>query len=145
MDDTKRLYRSRKDRMIAGVCGGIAEYFKVDPVWIRLAAVLLVFADGAGLIVYILAWVLIPENPSQKKPDNPKKAHHKKKAIKEEAKHASKMERGHDKSSYLFGLFLILFGAILLFRRLFDWFDTSIAVYIGLIVVGVYLILRKAR
>ena len=64
--EPKRLYRSRQDKVIAGVCGGIAEYLNVDSVWVRLAIVLLILANGIGLILYIIAWILIPENPNQK-------------------------------------------------------------------------------
>lgn len=59
----KKLYRSREDKKIAGVCGGIAEYFGVDPTLVRLAAVLFIFASGAGLIAYVIAWAIIPERP----------------------------------------------------------------------------------
>ena len=62
----KHLYRSRQDRIIAGVCGGIAEYFGIDPVWTRLAAILLVFVKGFGILLYIILWVITPKNPKQK-------------------------------------------------------------------------------
>jgi len=58
----KRLYRSRKDRIIAGVCGGIGEYFEIDPTLIRLVWLLLGLT-GAGIVAYIVAWVVIPEEP----------------------------------------------------------------------------------
>ncbi len=58
----KRLYRSKKNRIIAGVCGGIGEYFDIDPVLIRLLWVLFAFAGmGFGILVYIAAWIIIPE------------------------------------------------------------------------------------
>jgi len=57
----KRLYRSKKDRVIAGICGGIAEYSNVDPTIIRLLWVVGTFLWGAGLLAYILAWIIIPE------------------------------------------------------------------------------------
>jgi phage shock protein PspC (stress-responsive transcriptional regulator) len=57
----RRLYKSRDERMIAGVCGGIAEYFGIDPVIVRVVAVALVFAGGAGLLAYVAAWLLIPD------------------------------------------------------------------------------------
>ncbi|MEA2228287.1 MAG: hypothetical protein QOF04_1917 [Solirubrobacteraceae bacterium] len=57
----RRLYRSRDDRMIAGVCGGLARYFGIDPVIVRVAAVALVFAGGAGLLAYLAAWLLVPD------------------------------------------------------------------------------------
>jgi len=61
----KKLYRSKKDRMIGGVCGGIAEYFDIDPVLVRIIAVLTIFANGIGIIAYIIAWIIIPQNPEQ--------------------------------------------------------------------------------
>ena len=60
--ETKKLYRSKKDRVFAGVCGGIGEYLGVDPTVIRLLAVILGFT-GSGVLAYIVAAILIPENP----------------------------------------------------------------------------------
>ncbi len=57
----KRLYRSRKSRMIAGVCGGIGEYFDIDPTIVRLAWVVFTLVWGAGLLAYIIAWIIVPE------------------------------------------------------------------------------------
>jgi phage shock protein C len=59
----KRLYRSRKERKIAGVCGGIAEYFKLDPTLIRLAFILLICFAGGGLLAYIVCAIVIPNAP----------------------------------------------------------------------------------
>jgi phage shock protein C len=56
----KRLFRSKKQRVIGGVCGGIGEYFGVDPVIIRLAWILFCLAGGAGVLFYIIAWIVIP-------------------------------------------------------------------------------------
>ncbi len=63
--ETKRVYRSKKNKILAGVCGGIAEYFDVDPVLVRLLFVLLLFMGFVGIIIYLVAWLLIPENPNQ--------------------------------------------------------------------------------
>lgn len=57
----EKLYRSKKNKVLAGVCGGLAEYFNVDATLIRLAWVLAVFFGGSGLVLYILAIVIIPE------------------------------------------------------------------------------------
>jgi phage shock protein C len=63
--EATRLYRSRDNRMIAGVCGGIAEYFNVDPVLIRAIAVLLLIPGGLpGFIPYVILWILVPEKPA---------------------------------------------------------------------------------
>ena len=60
---TKKLYRSREDRWVGGVCGGLAKYLDVDPIVIRLIALILVLCAGGGLLVYIIAWIVIPEEP----------------------------------------------------------------------------------
>ncbi len=62
----KRLYRSGRERILGGVCGGIAEYLEVDPVLIRLIWVIVSLAWGAGIIAYIIAWIIIPRNPRDK-------------------------------------------------------------------------------
>jgi phage shock protein C len=60
----KRLYRSRTDSMIAGVCGGLAEYFNIDTVLVRIAAVILtLIAPGAGIIAYLVFWIVVPQKP----------------------------------------------------------------------------------
>lgn len=56
----KRLYRSETNRMICGVCAGIAEYFGIDPTLVRLGFVLFMFGAGSGLLAYIIAAVIIP-------------------------------------------------------------------------------------
>lgn len=56
----KRLYKSRNDQIICGVCGGIAEYFDVDPTLVRIAAALLC-TTGSGFLVYIVAAIVMPE------------------------------------------------------------------------------------
>ena len=58
----KKLYRSKKNRLIAGVCGGIGEYLGVDTTLIRLLWVLLSL-QGIGIVGYIIAWIIIPEEP----------------------------------------------------------------------------------
>ena len=62
----KRLYRSGRDKILGGVCGGIAEYLEVDPVLIRLIWVIGVLAWTAGIWAYIIAWIIIPRNPRDK-------------------------------------------------------------------------------
>ncbi len=62
----KRLYRSGEDKILGGVCGGIAEYLNVDPVIIRLLWVIAALFWGAGILAYIIAWIIIPRNPAHK-------------------------------------------------------------------------------
>ena len=59
----KKLYKSRDNRMISGVCAGIAEYFGWDPTGVRLGWVLFTLLGGSGLLAYIIAAVIIPRDP----------------------------------------------------------------------------------
>jgi len=62
----KRLYRSGNERILGGVCGGIGEHLNIDPVIIRLLWIVFCLLFGAGIIVYIIAWIIVPRNPKHK-------------------------------------------------------------------------------
>lgn len=64
MPEVKKLYRSRTDRMISGVCGGLAKYFEIDTTWIRLAFAVSLLFGGAGGFLYLLMMVVVPEEPT---------------------------------------------------------------------------------
>lgn len=59
----KKLWRSRRDRKIAGVCGGLADYFRLDSLWIRLLFVVFFMVGGAALLAYLIMWILVPLEP----------------------------------------------------------------------------------
>ncbi len=59
----RRLYRSRREKVIAGICGGIAEYFGIDPVIPRLLWVLFALGAGLGILAYLVCWLVIPRAP----------------------------------------------------------------------------------
>ena len=60
----KRLYKSNKNKMIDGVCAGIAEYFNIDPTLVRLGAVVLTYAGGSGVLAYIICAIIVPRDPN---------------------------------------------------------------------------------
>lgn len=62
--NTRRLYRSNSDRMIAGVCGGLGEYLNMDPTVVRLIFVLLFLLAGHGLLIYLILMILVPLAPA---------------------------------------------------------------------------------
>lgn len=73
----KRLYRSRNDRLLGGVCAGLADYFNIDPTIMRLLYILLCFVSlGSGVLIYVVLWVIVPESkvyhmpPNRNKDDN---------------------------------------------------------------------------
>jgi len=61
----KRLYKSESNKVIGGVCGGLGEYFGIDPVILRIIAVVLIFAHGAGLLIYFIAWLCMPKHSNE--------------------------------------------------------------------------------
>ena len=121
----KKIYRSRTNSMIAGVCGGVGEYLNVDPTILRVVAVLLIFADGIGLLAYLIGWVVIPRRPE----------------MEAEVVTSERSELGR----LLPGLALILIGLIFLLNNLIPWFDFSYLWPVILIVLGVALLLKAQK
>ena len=60
----KRMYLSNQNKVLAGVAGGLGEYFDIDPVLIRIAFVVLIFLNGFGLLAYVVAWIAMPRVPA---------------------------------------------------------------------------------
>jgi phage shock protein PspC (stress-responsive transcriptional regulator) len=118
----RRLARSRDDRWIAGVCGGLGRYFNLDPVIIRLAAVALTFAGGAGVIAYAGAWLLVPEEGS----DTP----------------LLKGSTNNRKLATIAGIALVVLGAISLLSALHLWFDGGVFWALFALGAGGFLLLR---
>jgi phage shock protein C len=63
MESTRKLYRSKTDRKVAGVCGGLAQYFNIDPTLIRVLFVVLAILGGSGLVLYVALWIIVPTEP----------------------------------------------------------------------------------
>ncbi len=61
LNEKKTLRRSRREKILAGVCGGVADYFSVDPVLVRLLWAAFALLEGAGVLLYIVAWIVMPE------------------------------------------------------------------------------------
>lgn len=69
-----KLYRSRKERVIFGICGGLGHYFRVDPVLVRIIFILLTFVKGMGILSYLIFALIIPLEPEEKDEEPAKKA-----------------------------------------------------------------------
>lgn len=120
-----KLYRSRKNSMIAGVCGGLGEYLNVDANILRVVAVLLIFAKGIGFLAYLIAWMILPRRPVEEA----------------EAVAPTKSET----SRLLPGLLLIVVGLIFLVNNLVPWFGFAYLWPAALIVLGVALLLKAVK
>jgi len=152
----KRLYRSRKDYMIAGVCGGIAEYFEVDSTLVRLLTVLVFLLGGAGLLVYLIAWVIIPKNPEQVSDDAFDKREEFKDRVKKGAEDVIEEVKEHfDSESHshvsrkneklLGGIIIIVIGIIFLLNSFFPWIAIGNLWPLILIVVGLIIIVQAFK
>lgn len=121
----RKLFRSRTNSMLAGVCGGLGEYLNVDPTIFRVVAVLLIFADGIGILAYLIGWVIIPRRPEMEA-----------EVVKSERSELNRL---------LPGLALILIGLIFLVNNLIPWFKFGYLWPVVLIVLGVALLLKSRK
>jgi len=140
----KRLHKSRKNKVIAGVCGGIAEYLDVDPVLIRLIAVLFFFTGGATLIAYIVGMIIMPKPPLEEIGNAP--------SVQEPNAAPSPVSQAEihgSAGSLIIGVILIVFGIHFLLRNIpffhpyywwfwdmgWQFFWPSILILVGLLVI----------
>lgn len=121
----KTLYRSRSNKMIAGVCGGIGEYFNIDPTIIRILWVLCSFS-GIGILAYFVAVIIIPEEGGG-------------------AVYHSSGEASPKNVNLIIGGILVVLGVILIARHFLRWFDSGIVWSLIFIAAGLYIIYRSGR
>lgn len=152
----KKLYRSRKDYMIAGVCGGIAEYFEIDSTLVRLLAVLVVLIGGAGVVAYIIAWIVIPKNPDQVSDESFEEREKIKEKIKKGTKDVIEEVKEHFESEELShkseknrrilgGIIIIAVGLIFLLNGFFPWVGWNKLWPVILIAVGITIMIQAFK
>lgn len=150
----RRLYRSRKDRVISGICGGVGEYFKVDPVIVRVAAVFLILTGGIGVIAYIVGIFIIPEAPVGESGSEDVAGPESASALEAKPVKAAEAQPASNSGPVLFGLILVILGAffllrsILVFSHYYWWIRDQMHVFFWpgiLIGVGLFLILRNSK
>jgi phage shock protein PspC (stress-responsive transcriptional regulator) len=146
----KRLYRSRKDSIIAGVAGGIGEYLEIDPVLIRIAFVVSAFAGGFGILIYIIAWIIMPEAPrtTPPEPNPPSQADQPVGATTASplpSPPTPEPPASPSRNSVVGGLVLISLGAFFLADNFFPGFDIFDYWPLILIAIGAGILYRAAR
>ncbi len=158
----KRLYRSQSDRMIWGVCGGLAKYFDIDPTIVRVIAVLLVLVSGgAAVVAYIIMAIVIPlegsktaepkdtvkENIEEIKETATELGRELRSTLSGKEGEAEEVARAHHRRRNLFGIILIVVGALFLAGTLLGgfnllwWFSWSYLWPLVIVAIGVLLIL----
>ncbi|MCG8500858.1 MAG: PspC domain-containing protein [Firmicutes bacterium] len=137
----KRLYRSRKHKMIEGVCGGIAEYFAVDPTFVRLIFVLGLFANGVGLLAYIVALIIIPL-PPKRITDSEEEMRWEETEMNSTRENA---QQAGERNRFIFGGILIFIGIAFFAKRYFYWFDLDHLWPVILIIIGSFIIFKERK
>lgn len=144
----KKLYRSVTDKMIGGVCGGLAEYFAIDPVIVRLIFVLAVIFGGSGILAYIILWIIIPQKPyiitpyNSEKPSDKSDNKSEEKSTGTEFKMNSENIRPQNNKTIFAGAFLIVLGGIFLLDNFVPRFHLGDFWPLILIALGIAIILN---
>jgi phage shock protein C len=132
----KKLYRSRTDSMIAGICGGLAEYFDIDSSLVRVGAVLITLAGGAGIVAYVILWIVVPQKSlASSMEEGEDKAVVEPETVKKEGEEK-------DRGVLLVGMILTVLGVLLLMNNYlpFSWLSFSrlwplLLIFIGILVI----------
>ena len=147
----KRMYRSKKNKMISGVCGGVAEYFNLDPTVVRIGFVAISLIAPIlpfSLIAYIIAVFIMPQRNDEfheeaKRPEDFGINEDEWNADAKEWKETPKYDS--EKSRNVIAIILILLGVVFLGKQLFNWFDARYLVPLGFIGVGGLIIFKNRR
>lgn len=146
-----RLRKSRTDRVIEGVCGGLAEYFGVDSTFVRLAFVLLIFLNGFGILLYIILLIIMPEadkadlTPKQAIQENVQGIGERLKETGEEME--KRLQEDKPERAIWLGGILILLGLYFLLDQIhfFWWLKSDVLLSLVLILLGAWLLISRAR
>jgi phage shock protein PspC (stress-responsive transcriptional regulator) len=136
-----RLTRSGTDKMIAGVCGGLANYLGIDSVLVRLAFVVLLFASGIGFPIYLILWVIMPREEDIGRPSSAVMQENI-----EEMSHTVSSRVGRMGRPGTVGILFILLGFYFLFNQL-GWLGWVSGAFWPLVIIGIglYMITQRSR
>ena len=148
----KRLYRSHKDKIIAGICGGLSDYFDVDPVIVRALFVVLTFVSGVGLLLYMILWIVVPREGGDTMSQNKNAIHthgptsgNSKSVYSNVSTSASLVSKERRTGRIIVAFIAILIGVVALFSNLFSVNLLRLGVVwpLFLIFVGLYFIFKE--
>ncbi|MHC1605204.1 MAG: PspC domain-containing protein [Candidatus Methanofastidiosia archaeon] len=149
--DNKKLYRSRKNKVLGGVAGGLAEYFNIDPTLIRLLWIVFIFAAGGGVLAYIVCWIIIPEEPQNSTTTQEKEKKTKQKdSTEDRIVHPASISIGN----IIIGVLIALFGVAFLLRNLgvcffhkywFSFSDVETLWPLLLVAIGILIIYKNIK
>lgn len=138
----RRLYRSRKNRIVAGVAGGLGEYFDIDPVFVRVIFVLATLAGAWGILAYIILWIVVPNAKFdfELKPQTAEGE-----IVMDEKDPVRQYTERRQRNSKLGGTILVVLGILFLANNYLPHFDFSNTWPLILIAIGAALILNSVK
>ena len=139
----KRLYRSRTHKVIGGVAGGIGEYLDIDPVLVRILFIAALFAGGAGFLAYIIAWIIIPEQPRENTMTTP--ADSQQTNVPPQPAPPPAPEKHQGRGSIVGGLVLLVIGLLFLGQNFLPDFNFGDWWPLILVAIGVGMLYKAVR
>ncbi len=144
-----RLYRSRKTRVLGGVCGGFAEYFNLDPVLVRIIFVIISLINGLGILLYIILWIVLPEESFEHaygiKPETPPPESTQTSSDSGQASPPFEFPQQRTNGKVIFGIILIVVGLLFFAGKVFPFFDFEDVFPLILIIIGAVLIFNSLK
>jgi phage shock protein C len=160
----KKLFRSRTEKMIAGVSGGLAKYFDIDVTLVRIIFIVSLFMGGTGILAYIILWIAVPEEPYQiqaqysaatgsvndpvSEKSNPSGDYSKQSSeftFDPVVNYAEIIEERRKKRNFLLGVILILLGVLFLIGNIVPRIDFADLFPVVLLLIGIWLLTRSKK
>ncbi len=155
----KRLYRSRDDRMIWGVCGGLGKYFDIDPVIIRVIMLLLIFAGGIGILAYIILAIVVPlessqasepkdiirENVEEMRQTATQVGGEIRATFEKKGGEPEEMAKSGFRARYILGIIIVVIGVIFLLGNFFSWLSWKFLWPLFIVAIGLLIIFGTRR
>jgi len=137
----KRLYRSRSNRIIAGVCGGLADYLNVDATLVRVVTALVTLFGGSGILAYIILWIVVPGAPGDA--SRTKEKEQKSEDISESNPNHEERILSGTGGQWLVGTLMVVVGVMLLLNNLLPALELTRLWPLAIIIFGVWLLMKQ--
>jgi phage shock protein C len=138
MEVSKKLYRSRSNRVISGICGGLGEYLNIDPIIFRVVFVAMALAGGSGILIYLIGILVIPESPSTESVSQP--------GVNPNVINVGPQNWLSDRRNVI-GAIIVVVGIVALLNQIsaFHWLRWDYFWPALIIILGVYLIFKNRK
>lgn len=138
---SKKIYRSCKNKILGGVAGGLGEYFDIDPILIRLIFVILAFAGLSGLLIYVIAWLIIPEDPTCKSKKSGAEEIQEK--VQTFASSIKTRNGKNEESKIAIGAIIIVIGLVFLLQNILGVNFWSVVWPLIIVAIGIFFLISK--